>query len=92
MLRSYGVAYLQYIPDSTHVYIGYLCMLSIDSLHQAYRFGELFAGAANVTSAMQLRGFPAFKMDRKYSQVFDFLTPAGYANLGFVSELLNLNC
>lgn len=69
---------------------GYSCLLSIDSLHQAC-FGELFAGAANVTSAMQIRGYPAFKMDRIYSPAFDFLTPAGYANLGFASELLTTN-
>ena len=49
---------------------GYSCLLSIDSLHQAYCFGELFAGAANVTSAMQIRGYPAFKMDRIYSPAF----------------------
>ncbi|CAE7501520.1 ttn-1 [Symbiodinium sp. CCMP2456] len=28
----------------------------------AYQFGELFAGAANVTAAVKLRGIPAFKM------------------------------
>ena len=54
------------------------------SLHEAYNFGELFAGVANVTAAVKLRGIPAFKMDKIYFEGFDFLRPAGFSSLGLL--------
>ena len=49
---------------------------------EAYRFGELFAGAADTTFAVKLCGIPAFKLDRDYGGMYnDFMSPAGYACL-----------
>ncbi|CAE7499854.1 unnamed protein product [Symbiodinium sp. CCMP2592] len=56
--------------------------LEVLMLIKVYRFGELFAGAANVTTAVKLHGIPAFKMDKIYYGGFDFLAPAGFSFLG----------
>ena len=78
----------------THEYMFWcvcVCVCTISCAHitvlcacliEVYRFGELFAGAANVTTAVKLCGIPAFKMDKVYYEGFDFLAPAGFSFLG----------
>ncbi|CAE7232726.1 unnamed protein product [Symbiodinium necroappetens] len=48
---------------------------------RAYRFGEFFAGEANVTRSMKLSGFPSFKMDLSYGglRYNDMCTASGFA-------------
>ena len=64
------------------------CVCSAADPFEVFRFGECFAGTANVTFAMKMSGFPAFKLDRDYyaGRCQDFLTPPGYGWLG-CSEL-----
>ena len=66
------------------------CSVScMQSAAEAYRFGELFAGEANVTRCMKLSGFPSFKMDLSYAgfRYNDMCTSSGFAQLGSTSGM-----